>query len=801
MSEFDQYGNLIDPTANPPNPVAGDARSARSLARENRVASLETDVGALKNDVQDIKVMMQTLLQRLPPPPSDPPIPTHVDTGAGDNQNVPRRGAGEDLELPNLGDTSTIAEEKKDDPPAPVDTPAAPVEDPRIVALTERLNANQQRLEETLQQRDRDHAEQLEAERRGRDIDRQERSAIMTALTALLERRDPPPRRDAPDPPILAIDTGQRGQNYVPPAAVNNEAPVANNLADQRRRRSTMSLNLERTDGLRVVTQEFLPHNKEPPCLTSKDPGHVCNIFMRVRAYETRWGSRVFAAASLDEALAEEVSTFRSHQLGFNAMSVSEVMLLPNHVLLDRLSAMSAPKGFLHFFDVLKANVPERIPELDNHRYGADTLDTLMTHLRKYRISFETVYEFLAAYYTKMLPPCTTKPEEGLIWLFGRALFEPWFKNVSRQVLANHKGPLDSILVFIDELFGELGKEVHYASEHIEIDMRNQKANDAKKITGAIPSTAVVLGQHRPQQRAAINNLEYADAAPYPAQEPSPASFNADPGLSQALQSIADVLGKINETQSNLAAVLLPDTELEKQASAPENFAWAFTPKCARPETDSDAHGYAVAVLCQIGQGGEMRRKFVRICRFKWKYGHCPGESTGECDFDHSAEGEKSFCSMVEDTLRRSRYSVLYDPNAKRPTPSERDLFRVGQKRPGGQGRAPPGLPPYTPHSNVAEPPRTYVPPNNQHPNVLHRPAAPNNPVDVHRLQAIIQQAGESNPYETDEEASYWRNWTPEYAAAAQRAETKALAATGAQSIPHPDASPGDQAAGDEYQR
>ena len=617
MSEFDQYGNLIDPTANPPNPVAGDARSARSLARENRVASLETDVGALKNDVQDIKVMMQTLLQRLPPPPSDPPIPTHVDTGAGDNQNVPRRGAGEDLELPNLGDTSTIAEEKKDDPPAPVDTPAAPVEDPRIVALTERLNANQQRLEETLQQRDRDHAEQLEAERRGRDIDRQERSAIMTALTALLERRDPPPRRDAPDPPILAIDTGQRGQNYVPPAAVNNEAPVANNLADQRRRRSTMSLNLERTDGLRVVTQEFLPHNKEPPCLTSKDPGHVCNIFMRVRAYETRWGSRVFAAASL----------------------------------------------------------------------------------------------------------------------------------------------------------------------------------------GAIPSTAVVLGQHRPQQRAAINNLEYADAAPYPAQEPSPASFNADPGLSQALQSIADVLGKINETQSNLAAVLLPDTELEKQASAPENFAWAFTPKCARPETDSDAHGYAVAVLCQIGQGGEMRRKFVRICRFKWKYGYCPGESTGECDFDHSAEGEKSFCSMVEDTLRRSRYSVLYDPNAKRPTPSERDLFRVGQKRPGGQGRAPPGLPPYTPHSNVAEPPRTYVPPNNQHPNVLHRPAAPNNPVDVHRLQAIIQQAGESNPYETDEEASYWRNWTPEYAAAAQRAETKALAATGAQSIPHPDASPGDQAAGDEYQR
>ena len=97
MSEFDQYGNLIDPIANPPHPVAGDAKSARSLARENRVAAVETSLNQLAGRLD---AMLEFLMERLPPPPSDPPISTHVDTGAGDNQNVPRRGAGDDLEVP-----------------------------------------------------------------------------------------------------------------------------------------------------------------------------------------------------------------------------------------------------------------------------------------------------------------------------------------------------------------------------------------------------------------------------------------------------------------------------------------------------------------------------------------------------------------------------------------------------------------------------------------------------------------------------------------------------------------------------
>ena len=814
------------------NPASSD-RSVRSQERENRVAALEgdvavlkTDVGDLKKDVRDIKATQDqilALIQVLADRKSrDPTIPSFVGPGAEGNQGGQRRGAADDLEPPDLHTESSqsVADEAKEDPPAPVNNPVAPAGNQQPAPMVPVLGAADVRkiINEQVAASTRVLQEQLAVARQDQAAAAarlaeqavQQRADLNAALDRLTAQHAPHREVPLPDPPdLLDLNINVEPQG----------------------RRSTLSRNLEEHDGIRLVQKELIPHAREPPPLTRLDPAHICDIFEQYKAYEDKNRSQIFVASSLPRAIATKVAEFRSHSLGIVPMTRAEVMRLPNHVLLDRLAAVVAPIGPLQFFEVLMASVPEHIPELDNHRYGADTLEDLMTHLDKYRETFETVYEFLASHYEGLLPPCSKTPDEGLIWLWSRALDSVWFKLINSTVERNNTGKpaITSFKDYLNQFFRVLGAEKVAAKKSIEIEIRNNKANQAKKITGGIPVTTAILGQHRPQQRASINNLELASSDHYAAQDNPQSVFlpcpdhlpnhgsPANQGLTHALQSIATVLDKLTNTQGQLAASYGEDQELEKLFNSPDNFGWAYSQPCSRPESDPDAQGFAVALLCQIT--GDRPRKWSRICKCKWKYGHCPGEATGVCKWDHTDEGQKQFAINLEEGLKRSRFSALYDPNAKYPTPPERAFFPNGQQRYSGNGppphgQPPPGQHPYNPRPPVGEPPRSYVPPSFQHQTVLQRSTAPNAPIDVHRLQAVEQQAAagraaESNGYESPEDAHYWQEFDPLYYAAAARAEAQALAATGAKSlaqsvIPGPTsaAQPGGaQAADPGYQR
>ena len=487
--EFDDNNNNNNNNPVPPVPAGagGDNVSVASAGIRDRVAILE-------GGILELRDMMQVLLQRLPPPQNDPlppprnpapfppPFVGPMEDPAVIQAREARRGAA--LEQPQLG------EEAKVDPP--VDPPAEP---PGVAQLREQQRLAAERLEAHMAAQQRlaaeQRQEQADALRRIEDQRIEERAFLQQLLAQFAPGRVPP----APDPDEPAYGQGQaQGQNQ--PRDRNNRGNNNAPRAPREARRSSMSHFPEDADQITALAvQEFVPHPKVPATFKEVEVGPVCMVFEEIAIVQGQHkGIRIRAASALEYPVAEEIGLFKSQIPHAVELSVAQVMDLSNPQLYHRCAMILAPQSAHLFFEALKANIPDRIPALDTHKYGPSTLTGLITHLRAYRTTFTIVYEFLALY-ARSLPPCTYKKNEGLIWLFARPLLQPWFENVDSHVRASAEGAFDNILLYIDAFFADLGKEKHIANSYKVYEYRNDVANDGRK---TIASTSItVTDQHR----------------------------------------------------------------------------------------------------------------------------------------------------------------------------------------------------------------------------------------------------------------------------------------------------------------
>ena len=783
--EFDDDNNNNNNNNNPipiiPFGAGGDNVSIASAGIRDRVAILE-------GGILELRDIMQVLLQRLPPPQNDPPPPPRdpapfppayvgdpppfigpLENPAVVQAREARRGAA--LELPQLGEE----EEAKVDPH---------VEPPGLAQIREQQRLAAERLEAHMAAQQRLAAEQRQEQadvlRRIEDQRIEERAMLQQLLAQFAPGRAPP---EPPDP-----EPGQ-GQNRGRDRNHNNRG---NNNAPREARRSSMSQFLEDAEQIpALAVQEFVPHPKVPATFKEVEVGPVCMVFEEIAIVQGQHkGIRIRAASALEYPVAEEIGLFKSQVPYAVELSVAQVMDLSNPQLYHRCAMILAPQSGHLFFEALKANIPDRIPALDTHRYGPSTLTGLITHLRAYRTTFTIVYEFLALY-ARSLPPCTYKQNEGLIWLFARPLLQPWFENVDSHVRASAEGPFDNILLYIDAFFADLGKEKHIANNYKVYEYRNDKANECRK---TIASTSItVTDQHRSLRSASVHNIEQGQDAddeersssvvPFKTAIPATPSAVHDhlPALVQALQGINDKLDKqiASPARSRSPArsnYIAPNTyycqpintyaqsgaeecTLEQLANSPDNFTWCFKPPCHCPEEDPDAHGYA---LCQIV--GESRvPKFVPVCRYELKYGDCPRKGKG-CKWSHEPEDLRQFCFNCEQMMRYCPYSSYYDPTTTRPKPPpERSSNRDRQQRYNGH-------PPYRDHDRGprGDPPRSgsHIQSSN-HPTTLQRPQGGSTSVSDHRLQAVSQQAADGRaaeakePRESSDDKKFWANWDP----------------------------------------